>query len=257
MPSNITPLTFAIVEDIEDVATRLTHEMSSYTTWQHCGNAKSVREAKELIANKRPALVFCDWDLVGGSGFEVLQHISSIAQYKPYIVFNTGFQSDHPEIAEELINTYRPDVFINKPYWKKLTEQLPRIVKDAEAKQTTGINQPNADCWITTVDGQSIRITGSQIICIVQSPSNPRQKLVYTPTYRDGLITSITWPEALQLLAEQYIDYFISNRRHSIINRSFILSTEKQFVHLRHLPFKIEIVKEHVKSFYDWLEKGR
>jgi len=126
--------TYCIIEDIPDVRERLRKEMNSWPEWNCVGSADSVRMAKKIIDEIRPNLIFCDWDIVGGSGFEVLQHIQQIKDYAPFIIFNTGFQADHPEIAEELINTYKVDAFINKPFWQKLLEQLPVLLQQATDK---------------------------------------------------------------------------------------------------------------------------
>ena len=109
-------LSYYIVEDVCYAAERLQREMRQYSKWNFAGSAMGVKQAIKDITEYKPQLIFLDWDLVGGSGFEVLQRIQDIRGYHPFIIFNTAFQSDHPEIAEELVNTYKPDAFINKPY---------------------------------------------------------------------------------------------------------------------------------------------
>jgi two-component system, LytTR family, response regulator len=245
-------LKFLIIEDIPDVATRLEHEMKKYTEWKYVGNAKSVREAKWLIEQEQPQLLFCDWDLIGGSGFEVLQYVQTLSNYQPFVVFNTGFQSDHPEIAEELINTYRPDVFINKPYWKKLQEQIPAIVVAAQQKSAS-INEPPSNCWIQNTEGKQLKINAPDIICIIQSPAHPRQKVIHTTLHKSGIHCYLTWPEVIALLKQNQIHHFVVNKRQAIVCKQHIVGTDRQYVHLHGLPFKIEVVKDLQKDFLQWL----
>ncbi len=246
-------LKFLIVEDIPDVATRLEYEMKRFAGWNYIGNAKSVREAKWLIEQQQPHLLFCDWDLIGGSGFEVLQYVQTISNYQPFVVFNTGFQSDHPEIAEELINTYRPDVFINKPYWKKLQEQLPDIVVAAQQKIVRK-ESVISDCWITSAEGKQLKVAAKNIICIVQAVDHPRQKIIHTTQHKNGIPCLLTWQEATSLLQAHQIDFFVVNKRQAIVCKTHISGTDRQYVHLNGLPFKVEIVKELQKEFMQWLK---
>lgn len=247
------PLTYAIIEDIPDVATRLQHEMQRYAHWHCAGMATSVSQARQLIATERPALIFCDWDLIGGSGFEVLQHAAGLAAYHPFVVFNTGFQSDHPEIAEALVNEYRPDAFINKPYWKKLTEQLPTLLLQAAHKYEQQAQSANHAWWLHAADGRRHPVLAPDIICIVQDPAHPRHKLIYTLAHQQGLACTLTWPEAEERMRAAGVDYFVANKRQAIITRPFLLQTEGCYIYLRHLPFKIELVKERQKPFEEWL----
>lgn len=251
MNSEVITLPYAIVEDIPDVADRLRLEMEQYTGWVCVGNASSVRQARQLLDAHRPALLFCDWDLVGGSGFEVLQHVSAMSDYHPYVVFNTGFQADHPEIAEALVNIYRPDTFINKPYWKKLKEQLEQILVAAREKHAKG-NVVADSTWIIAADGRRIQLNRSSIICIVQDTVNPRHKRIYTPRYSDGLACQLTWPEAEDILSQGSIDYFVTNKRLAIICRQYLLQVDGCFAYLQHVPFKVEVVKEYLRPFYAW-----
>ena len=244
-------LTYAVIEDIPDVAERLRLEMDRFPGWQHAGSAASVRQARQLLSDHRPSLLFCDWDLVGGSGFEVLQHVATLPGYNPFVVFNTGFQADHPEIAEELVNHYKPDVFINKPYWKKLLEQLEQILADAREKHARGNVMPDS-AWVASADGRQVQVNRSSIICIVQDAVNPRHKRIYTSRYPEGLACQLTWPEAEDLLARGGIDYFVTNKRQSIITRPYLLQIEGCYAYLQHVPFKVEIVKDYLRAFHAW-----
>lgn len=256
MCSESPALQFVIVEDIPDVADRLRYEMQAFPTWHFAGHAISVKEATRLIETHKPQLLFCDWDLVGGSGFEVLQYAQSVPNYHPFIIFNTGFQSDHPEIAEDLVNHYRPDAFVNKPYWQKLKAQLPTLVQEAAAKAAGLSGHSTKKYWLTTIEKARVPIAPAQLICVVQSVANPRQKVFYTTDHQQGVQTYYTWQEVLLHLDHWQVDYFITNKRHSLVCKPYVIKADKLYVHLQHLPFKVDLVKEHIREFYDWLEAG-
>jgi len=247
-----TVLRYLVVEDIPDVADRLVHEMKRYPEWVHAGTAQSVRQAKNLIDAEKPHLMFCDWDLVGGSGFEVLEHIGLLQPYEPFVVFNTGFQSDHPEIAEELINTYRVDAFINKPYWQKLLQQLPELLLKARLKAEKA--QPSHDIWLRSTNQQRHRVDAKMITSIVQCPENPRNKLVYLLGQATPVACTLTWRDAADLLERSGAPGFAINRRFALISKLHIHRFQAPYVWVGKPPLKLEVVKENLKDFEKWME---
>jgi CheY-like chemotaxis protein len=207
-----------------------------------------------MIEENRPHLIFCDWDLVGGSGFEVLQHIQQIKDYTPFIIFNTGFQADHPEIAEELINTYKVDAFINKPYWQKLLEQLPTLLQQATDK----INRPSEQklWWLRLANGERQRINLEAIIAIVQCPENPRNKLVYLHQKPEPHACTLTWQEAADYFERAGQKAFGINKRYAIIGKKFIQRYQTPYVWVGNPALKLEVVKENIKAFEQWMLEG-
>jgi DNA-binding response OmpR family regulator len=244
-------LRYIIVEDIPDVARRLQHEMNNYPQWTLTGTAQSIRDAKAIINEHHPQLIFCDWDLVGGSGFEVLQHVQQQANYKPFIIFNTGFQSDHPEIAEELINTYKPDAFINKPYWQKLLAQLPGLLSRAELKASS--QQVVQLVWLKADNGQRCRVDAKSITSIVQCPENPRNKLVYLWAQAQPIACSLTWKEATELMEQCGNPIFAVNRRYALINKTHVQRFQAPYVWVGNPQLKLEVVKENIRDFEKWM----
>lgn len=245
-------LCYYIVEDIYDVVKRLQHEMQRYKEWKFAGSAQGIKQAIQEIGERKPHLIFCDWDLVGGSGFEVLQHIQNMREYQPFIIFNTGFQSDHPEIAEELVNTYKPDAFIGKPYWHKLTVQLEGLLYKAKLKSQQRSNSSKI-VWLTDIHGNKCPIDPQEIICVLQPVAHPRAKTIYSGLYKNGKEFFLTWKEVTDLLVANNISFFVTNKRFSIVVRKFIESYYKPYVYLKGLPFKVEIVEDYFKDFEQWL----
>ncbi len=243
--------TYCIIEDIPDVRDRLRREMDTYPDWDCAGMAESVRQAKALLEAQRPMLIFCDWDLVGGSGFEVLQHLQQMQDYQPFIIFNTGFQSDHPEIAEDLINTYKVDAFINKPYWQKLLAQLPSLLSRAEMKVASIQDTPLI--WLKSDNGQRHRIDAKSITSIVQCPENPRNKLVYLWGHTNPIATTLTWKEASELMEQSGEPAFAINRRYAIINKKHVQRFQAPYVWVGNPLLKLEVVKENIRDFEKWM----
>lgn len=246
--------TYCIIEDIPDVRDRIQKEMNAYTDWQCVGKADAVRVAKKLIAENKPMLIFCDWDLVGGSGFEVLQHIQQIKEYKPFIIFNTGFQADHPEIAEELINTYKVDAFINKPYWQKLLQQLPALLQSAAEKNNNAADQKL--WWLKLANGERQRVNLDTIVAIVQCPENPRNKLVYLHQKTAPLACTLTWQDAVEYFERSGQQAFGVNKRYAMIGKKYIHRYQVPYVWVGNPPIKLEVVKENIKAFEQWLLEG-
>lgn len=243
---------YIIVEDIPDVARRLQHEMNYYPRWVFSGHALGVRDARKLIDEKKPQLIFCDWDLVGGSGFEVLQHVQQLFNYSPFVVFNTGFQSDHPEIAEELINTYKPDAFINKPYWQKLLAQLPGLLQRADQKASE--QQQTQMVWVKTALGERVRIDAKNITAIVQCSENPRNKLIYLSGTELPIATTINWQQATDFLEKTGQLSFPINRRYALVNRQHVKRYHPPFIWVGKPQLKLEVVKENLKAFEKWMQ---
>ena len=246
--------TYCIIEDIPDVRDRLHKEMNAWPDWHCVGSSDSVRMGKKIIEENRPNLIFCDWDLVGGSGFEVLQHLQQMKEYAPFIIFNTGFQADHPEIAEELINTYRVDAFINKPYWQKLLEQLPDLLLQAAMKVST--QQVVCWVWIRGENGQRQRVNARMITSIVQCPQNPRNKLIYLWGQTQPIACTLTWKEAGDLMEQSGEPSFAVNRRFAIINKAHIHRFQPPYVWVGNPPMKLEVVKENIREFEKWMMEG-
>ena len=172
--------------------------------------------------------------------------------YQPFIIFNTGFQSDHPEISEELINTYKVDAFINKPYWQKLLEQLPSLLTRAELKATS--NEVVPLIWLKAENGQRHRVDVKRITSIVQCPENPRNKLVYLWGQQQPVGCTLTWKEATNLIEQTGEPVFAVNRRYAIINKSHVHRFQSPYVWVGNPQLKLEVVKENIREFEKWME---
>lgn len=71
------------------------------------GEADSVNGAIEIIKQTKPQLVFLDIELIGGSGFDVLENIN---RYDFSVVFTTAYEK-----YEEKAKKYPNSVLMLKP----------------------------------------------------------------------------------------------------------------------------------------------
>lgn len=76
-----------IVDDEEQGRNALRTVVQKYTSFQVCGEAKSKKEAIELICDVQPDIVLLDINLGDGNGFEVLKELESL----PKVIFVTAY----------------------------------------------------------------------------------------------------------------------------------------------------------------------
>ena len=246
-------LTYLVVENAPDVCEGIIRRMSSFEKWQSIGYCMGVREAMEKINLHRPHLIFLDWSLNGGSAFEILQQIQNTVHYNPYIIFNTGFQKDNPEIPQEIINNYKVDKYLVKPLWENLRNNLSIYLREAEEKQRNNAAKTKA-LWLEDVNGHTVLIELSKLICICQHPTEQRSRNVYLSSKDKEVTIAIQWQKCYDLLKHHEIDFFITKTRSHLVVKEYVEKFEKPFVRLKGLTaFKIDVVKESIKDFEKWL----
>jgi len=245
---------YLVVENAPDVCEGIQRRMQAFADWHPLNFCVGVKEAIETITTKKPALIFLDWSLNGGSAFEILQHIQNIAGYNPYIIFNTGFQKDNPEIPQEIINNYQVDKYLVKPIWENLRLHLPEYVKEASDKIIQ--QQTNKIVWVEDDNGHKIRLNLSLIECICQHPTDARSRILYLYGAHKSLNMPLQWKKLYGLLDDHAIAYFITKNRAHLVVKNYIEKFEKPFIRLKGITaFKIDVVKENIKAFEEWLEK--
>ena len=246
-------LTYLIIENAIDVCEGIERRMNAFEKWQTLGYCTGVKEAIETARSTRPDLIYLDWGLNGGSAFEVLQHLQNIDDYDPYILFNTGFQKDNPQIPQEIINNYNVDKYIVKPLWENLRINLPVYLKEAEEKAVRSKPKPKT-VWVEDDIGSKILIDLDKIICICQHPTEPRCRNFYLTTKDKEITIFLQWQKCYDLLKRNNIDFFITKNRSHLVIKQFVEKFEKPFVRLRGFSqFKIDVVKENIKAIEHWL----
>ncbi|NOT92056.1 response regulator [Ferruginibacter sp.] len=170
--------TYLVIENAPDVCEGIIRRMNKFENWQTLGYCVGVKEAVEKITFAKPNLLYLDWSLNGGSAFEILQQVQNLPMYNPYIIFNTGFQKDNPEIPQEIINKYKVDKYLVKPLWENLRNNLGQYLQEAEEKAAQPDTKKNL-VWIENDKKNKVLVDMEKIICICQHPSEPRCRIIY------------------------------------------------------------------------------
>jgi two-component system, LytTR family, response regulator len=248
-------LTYLVVENAPDVCEGIIRRMDAYTKWLSLGYCMGIKEAVEKIENEKPNLVYLDWSLNGGSAYEVLQSIQNLPNYNPYIIFNTGFQKDNPEIPQEIMNNYKVDKYLIKPLWENLRNNLAEYLQAAEEK-INAQKEKSKTIWIEDDNGHKILIDLHKIICIVQHPTEQRSRNIYLASKEKQITIPLQWQKIYDLLNANEVFYFITKNRSHLVMKNYIEKFEKPFIRLKDFKdFKIDVVKENCKGFEEWLVK--
>jgi len=243
---------YLVVENAPDVCEGIIRRMNVFAKWESLGFCTGVKEAMEKISIAQPHLIYLDWSLNGGSAFEILQAIQNRVGYNPYIIFNTGFQKDNPEIPQEIINNYKVDKYLVKPLWENLRNNLPVYLKEAEEKIVQQ-SAKNKTVWVEDDSGHKVLIDLTKISCICQHPTEQRSRNIYLATQEKEITISLQWQKCYDLLNKNGIVFFITKNRSHLVVKDQVAKFEKPFVRLKNFPFKIEVVKESIKNFENWL----
>lgn len=245
-------LKYLVVEDSLKVCNGIKERIDDFPAWECCGFAHHVEDAVTIIQNSKPGLIFLDWALKGGSAYDVLSCIVNLQQYNPYIIFNTGYQSENPEIPQEIINNYKIDKYLVKPLWEKLRLNLPQYLIEAALK-----NEQPAPCkkemWITDILKNRHHINLQNIVCIQQHFSTAHYKVLH---FSDGtsITAKISWLQINKMLEDNSVPFFITNSREHLIIKDYIEGYNRPFVRVRHFRSKIEVVKNKLSAFEKWME---
>ena len=112
------PLRTLIIDDVRLIRVELKMILSEYPEIDIIGEASNVREARYLISELKPDVVFLDIQLPGPSGFDLLDQID--------VNFKLVFISSYFEQYYERARNYNPVDFLTKPIGK---EKLLRVLE--------------------------------------------------------------------------------------------------------------------------------
>ncbi|MES2651596.1 MAG: response regulator [Bacteroidota bacterium] len=243
-------LKYLIVEDSVNVCKGIKERVNDFPGWLCCNFAHHIEEALVNIKEHYPSLIFMDWSLKGGSAYEILQFIENCQNYDPYIIFNTGYQSENPDIPQEIINSYKIDKYLIKPIWENLRLNLSKYLNEAEHK-ANGDNSLKEELWVTDVAKKKHHVNLKYLICIVNHHDNPYYKVLHFINYTP-LVMKISWEKLITTLAEYNINFFVTNSRAHITIKNHIQDYERPFVRMKNRQ-KMEVVREKLCDFEKWL----
>lgn len=243
--------TYMIIEDSLVVCKGIKGRMDDYPEWKCRGLLHHVARAIEKIKTCKPDLIFIDWSLKGGSAYEVLSSVCNLPGYAPYIIFNTGYQSENPEIPQEIINNYKIDKYLVKPLWENLRWHLAEYLE--EAKNKTGKpGQRIEETWLKDISRKNYHIKVSSIVCILQHFENPYHKTMVLDNDLQITLPS-SWGTIIELLNSHEVNFFVTNSREHIVIKEHIEYYNRPYVKVFHLNQRIEVVKNKLSAFERWL----
>lgn len=246
-------LTYLVIENAPDVCEGVIRRMRTFGNWESLGYCTGVKEALLKISDHHPNLLFLDWSLNGGSAYEILQSVQNIPGYNPYIIFNTGFQRDNPEIPQEIFNKYRVDKYLIKPLWENLRKNLTVYLGEAEEKALAR-SVKDQTVWVEDDNRNKVLIDLKKIACICQHPSEQRSRIIYLANSPDVISIPLQWKKCYDLLNANRIDFFITKTRSHLVVKEYVQKFEKPFVRLKGInAFKIDVVREKINEFEAWL----
>jgi len=114
-----------IAEDERFAREELKHQLSAYPELMIVGEAENGIEAVKSIKEILPDVLFLDIEMPGLKGIEVIEALSSIPSYKPFIIIVTAYDS-------HAVKAFEYDVvdYLLKPVdTKRLATAMSRVLK--------------------------------------------------------------------------------------------------------------------------------
>lgn len=236
---------YVVIDDDLKVCESIQKRMLKYSNWQCKALLVSLSESVSIIEKEKPNLLFLDWSIKGGNAFILLEKLEQFQNYKPYIIFFTGYQSDHPEIPVELINRFKINRYLVKPIYENLTNHLDEYINDAES---IIVKNKKDFLWITTTEKTKIMLFPNQIVCISQSRINSRNKIIHYFDKNEYEIKA-SWVVCEKIAKDFTIDYSFANSRDTLVNKKFITKFQKPKIWINN-QFWVEVTKEKSKDFF-------
>jgi two-component system, LytTR family, response regulator len=242
-------LQYLIVEDAPDVCKGIRMRMQEFTDWHCLAESLEITETIAHIKTNLPQLIFMDWNIRGGSTYEVLALINTLKNYHPYIVYFTGFQNDEPEIPQQVFNLHKVDKYFIKPIWEKLSEQLPDIIQQATARSV----QSNPYVFDIFKGGfKPVMLTDIAMISIYDTAQ--RTKIIYTNN-DSPIVVKLSFDEIDVILQSANINYFAPNKRENRVIKGAIAKFERPYIYFTNeaIP-KVPLGIDSFKEYEEWIK---
>ncbi|HOW16295.1 MAG TPA: response regulator [bacterium] len=127
----MTKVSVLIADDERFAREELKHQLSVYPELLLVGEADNGIEAVKTIKELRPDLLFLDIEMPGLKGIEVIEALSSMPDYRPFIVIVTAYEN-------YAVKAFEYDVldYLLKPVdTKRLATTMSRVLKYTSGQQ--------------------------------------------------------------------------------------------------------------------------
>ncbi len=207
-----------VVDDSRLARNELKRLLKEFDNVQVVGEAASVDEAKEKIAELKPDLIFLDIQMPGKSGFDLLEELETV----PEVIFSTAYD-EHALKAFE----YNALDYLVKPVQKQrlagsVAKVFEKMKKKAREEEAGAEDKLTSDDQVFVKDGEKCWFVQLSDIRLFEVSGN------YTTVYFDTSKPMIT--RTLNYLETRLDDktFFRANRQ-QIINLKWIERIEPWF----------------------------
>lgn len=199
-----------IVDDERLARTELKRLLKAHPELSIVGEAANAQEARSLIENESPDLIFLDIQMPGKSGFDLLEELDAV----PAVIFTTAY--DHFALQAFEVNAL--DYLLKPIEPERLAEAVTRIAKQntPEQKSTEKLHETDR---VFVKDGDRCWFVPLEKVALFESEGN------YTRLYFENEKPLVC--RSLAYLEERLEPkiFFRASRKH-IINLKWVVNLE-------------------------------
>lgn len=109
--------------------------------------------------------------------------------------------------------------------------------------------------FITDINHVKTKVNLLDLICICKDPTDSSRKTLF---FGKNSIVRIkaTWPVVHSILDKHKLDYFVTNKKEHLVMKNQIEKYSRPYLFLKNFSLKIEVVKDRLHRFEEWLEEG-
>ena len=204
-----------IVDDVESMRAVLKKLLSNFDQIQLVGEASDYDEAKNIIQEEKPDLLFLDVDLNGLTSIDLLSDLN----YKPMVIFITS----HPDYAIKAFEMNAVDYLLKPISLERLTKAIEKVSNTQEDQiwNDTSEARFGLDHIILLSFDNKLCFVKIKDINYIEAYGN------YTKVYLSDGKLSITYNSIKNWTTRLPEDVFIQIHRSTIINLINVVKIEK------------------------------
>ncbi|MEZ5046077.1 MAG: hypothetical protein R2831_03705 [Chitinophagaceae bacterium] len=247
---------YIIIEDIPEIAEKTRQIISEMNDdWEFLGVEGWLEPAQHAVLTKKPDIIYLDYEINGGYTFEIIDAIMELDSYKPFIIFNTSFMAQKPQIAESLSNKYKNYIglfFNKKNLFQQLKIEMPRIREDVLRQLKPAEIQLEEFFPKDIYCKQIHNVCPQDIVHVSIFDASKRSKSIFLNN-GSNIIVKKSFSFFSDLFKFYDINFFFTNKKFSMVNKSHIVKYNRPFVYFKHPIKKVEVARENVIEFERWL----